>query len=331
MTDTKKLLLHIGQHKTGTSSIQKFFDAAGDKLAAHGIIYPKAGRNGVLGDAPGHHALARAFYDRHHRGELPEVAAMVASVRKEFELSGGHTLVISAEDIYACPRPQVVFDYFPDFDTEIYVSLRPQHEMIGAMYYTAATGEKFDIPPETYYEQRLLRYCDYRTRMDLWREAFPDALFHSRLYDQGQAVRKDAVADIVDAFRLPVSQADVPPLNREHPTLPAKGLQLLRAAVRFGFTPKEYYLMFLVLHMERDLLGKEMSAFPPSFRAGIHEKYREGNAEVRRRFFDGADGDLFSEPQLGNDDDWYDAVGDIDKVVRQYLMGQVRKKLTSTN
>lgn len=47
-----KVILHIGTHKTATTTIQDMFAANAKLLARHGVIYPK------LGKATGHHGLA---------------------------------------------------------------------------------------------------------------------------------------------------------------------------------------------------------------------------------------------------------------------------------
>jgi len=40
----KRLILHIGPPKTGTTSIQKFLSAAQEDLLSDGILYPANGR-----------------------------------------------------------------------------------------------------------------------------------------------------------------------------------------------------------------------------------------------------------------------------------------------
>ena len=56
-----KVILHIGTHKTATTTIQDTFHANTDLLAAHGVIYPRYNR------ITGHHGLV------HDWGSLPDV------------------------------------------------------------------------------------------------------------------------------------------------------------------------------------------------------------------------------------------------------------------
>lgn len=47
-----RLILHIGRHKSGTSSIQHWLKRNNDLLSTNGILYPKSFRKGVA-----HHNL----------------------------------------------------------------------------------------------------------------------------------------------------------------------------------------------------------------------------------------------------------------------------------
>ncbi len=53
---TQRILLHIGRHKCGTTSIQKALLQQRETLARAGFIYPE-----TVGKEPGHHALARGI------------------------------------------------------------------------------------------------------------------------------------------------------------------------------------------------------------------------------------------------------------------------------
>ena len=50
------LILHIGRHKTGTSSIQHFLHDNREELKARGVIYPRP-----VGAAAAHHGIALAL------------------------------------------------------------------------------------------------------------------------------------------------------------------------------------------------------------------------------------------------------------------------------
>ena len=55
----KRVILHIGRHKSGTSSIQHCLNRNVDLLSAAGILYPKHGRGGRVA----HHDIAKALIE----------------------------------------------------------------------------------------------------------------------------------------------------------------------------------------------------------------------------------------------------------------------------
>lgn len=67
----RQIILHIGRHKSGTSSLQHYLGAHRAELSAQGILYPRAGSDNHIA----HHALARACNARQSDGsELTRIA-----------------------------------------------------------------------------------------------------------------------------------------------------------------------------------------------------------------------------------------------------------------
>ena len=77
----RRVLLHVGLHKTGTTALQRFLSGAAVDFQTHGVLYPKSGRSTDLADA--HHNIAwqmggdRRF--RSSRGALNDVAVEISS------------------------------------------------------------------------------------------------------------------------------------------------------------------------------------------------------------------------------------------------------------
>ena len=71
-----ELILHIGRHKSGTSSLQHFLGAARDHLSGQGVLYPQAGCPNRIA----HHAIAAQCHSGQSDG-----ADLAAAVRRELE------------------------------------------------------------------------------------------------------------------------------------------------------------------------------------------------------------------------------------------------------
>jgi hypothetical protein len=83
-----RLILHIGRHKSGTSSIQHWLKSNCEALLDYGVIYPLAGRKGIA-----HHELASTLNPKIGNGLGTHDIA--TSIRQE--LNGEDTILISSE------------------------------------------------------------------------------------------------------------------------------------------------------------------------------------------------------------------------------------------
>ena len=83
----RRVLLHAGLHKTGTTALQRFLASATDALRARGALYPMAGR----GSSDGHHNIAwQLAGDRRFRssaGALDDLALEISSFSGDAILS----------------------------------------------------------------------------------------------------------------------------------------------------------------------------------------------------------------------------------------------------
>lgn len=95
-----RIILHIGTHKTATTTIQDTLAANRDALAGHGIVYPRIGRTA------GHHTLATRWI------ELPKVfyePTSAADLWRDLarHAEGDATVIVSSEELSRW-RPQAV-------------------------------------------------------------------------------------------------------------------------------------------------------------------------------------------------------------------------------
>ncbi|WBU62390.1 hypothetical protein [Paracoccus albus] len=93
----KKMIVHAGWHKTGSTSIQKWCVQNYHVLRENGILYPMDEH--LLWD--GHHRLAREFSNRHTGCDTKiNVPAIIEDYKKE----AGNTLFLSSEEFEFIPE-----------------------------------------------------------------------------------------------------------------------------------------------------------------------------------------------------------------------------------
>ena len=129
-----KVILHIGTHKTATTTIQDTFHANTDLLAAHGVIYPRYNR------ITGHHGLV------HDWGSLPDVYRLPGGSRATLTRLVNEyahrdvTVVLSSEEFSrAAPDARVDFtelrELLSGFDAvEVVCTLRIQWQFLQSIY-----------------------------------------------------------------------------------------------------------------------------------------------------------------------------------------------------
>lgn len=129
-----KVILHIGTHKTATTTVQDTFWKNAALLEKHGIIYPRQGK------ATGHHGLVFDW------GSLPAVYRLPDGSRETFrQLARDHAhgdtiLFLSSEEFSrGDPKGAVNFaevrELLAPFDEiEVVCVLRPQWQFIQSVY-----------------------------------------------------------------------------------------------------------------------------------------------------------------------------------------------------
>lgn len=93
-----KLVLHIGTHKTGTTSIQRFLSANRKMLRKNQIFYPGSDVGGHFKQHYAHHRIAHALSGEVSQAQIDEVASYFDAVRENTRTD--ETVLISAEPLY---------------------------------------------------------------------------------------------------------------------------------------------------------------------------------------------------------------------------------------
>jgi hypothetical protein len=226
------VILHAGQHKTGTTAVQAFLRDRRDDLAARGILVPRTG----MALAGTHRPLVAATL-----GEGAG-APMLAGLAREFARSSCARAVISAEyakTVAAQGRGGVMLDALRRAGAErvtIVLYLRAPFALANAAFAqgTAALQIGGATFPEHIMHLLARDYFNYANILRLAERA--DAALVVRPY--GAAVRQGVIADLMRTL----GTDDLAPATEERLN-PSRGPLALEAArrlaVEFGTLPPE--------------------------------------------------------------------------------------------
>jgi hypothetical protein len=318
MSSNRRLILHIGMYKTGTTAVQTHLTSIRDDLLKKSILYPRTGLPARSDIRFGHHEIAVAAQQAVWQPSDPP--KLLDELRQEINASDAHTIILSSEMFCSLMNPAVLKPYFDVDDMQIFVSLRRQDEFVNAMYYTAVMEEKRNLTTEDFWNGPITGQLDYHALLSRWVAAFPGAKFSVRIYEDGRSPRSNAIADFLTITGLS-DEVSVPaqPLTL-HNTLPARVTIALRELTEAGLAPADFFRIFTAAHRIYATVKEERSLYPPSQRRALIEQYRPSNRMVRRQFYDGQDQDLFADTLLGSDEDWAEQVGSEDRCLSRFLL-----------
>ncbi len=229
--DMKKLLLHIGQPKTGTTTIQAWMDRHAAAMATRGIWFCEHRFS---------HRIAVEFLEDETRKNPADVKRIletgfseVLSYLRAVPLAEFSLAVFSSE-YFSEAAPQAVADFFrsllPGWAMEVVVYFRRQDRMTESAYNQAVkeTGETMPFPSPEY---AYIRRYDWYACVKAWESAFGAGCVTPLIFE---AVVKEN--RLIESFMGDFSDRSLPgdTAVRTNESLPAELLEFKRLANRFG-------------------------------------------------------------------------------------------------
>ena len=312
-TEKKKLFLHIGTPKTGTSALQHFLYKNHDKLKDEGILYPKS----LVGspDDPKHQPLYSCLYF-HNRNDFDKILLKLSS-----EITDQvHTVILSSEGFYHHIDEfhkeswNMIRELSQQFTMRIVVSVRPQSEYIESLYrqymknpkgLIAEFGSGMTIQ-EVIQRPKVLQNMDYYGSLMQWAGVAGEDSIIVKRYS------KNVISDFLSLFKSPLEvEKDFPhrnaSINREMAELLRQLNTVLDAEKRDQ----------LIGRMDASVRGKPLSRdlpfLSPTEGMEIMELHRIGNNKVARRWL--GEDELFPAIECSKDEQWAPVITDRDTVL----------------
>jgi hypothetical protein len=229
-----RLVLHIGMHKTGSTSLQRFFVRNRILLRALGIHYPKAtGADGRR--LPKHNDIFLAVsHEMAHKGAPhPTLGPSAARIREvERHLHPGRVTLLSAEGLSG-QKPGFAKALAPlaeAADVRVVCFLRRQDDWIKSFYKQMVlsrevretrTFDEFLALPRTH------RHLDYAKILRWWANAFGSENIRVLIYPPRQSI----LIDFLTAAELPLMLRHFPYSDcKQNISLPSSYIERVRLA-----------------------------------------------------------------------------------------------------
>jgi len=205
MKMTRRVILHIGRHKTGTTGLQLFLESRRADLTKAGFCYPLSGRNQSPGqsreDQSAHHGLARSLI-----GPRDIVRQRLQALRPAFldEVRDAHTVILSSEGFQNVEHLDLLAAFLDGFEIETICYLREYLSYVASAYAQEIKGSGM-ATDFIFFEQNFGFYLpqfiapwEHIARRSEW-----------RLYDRARLVDGNVIADFVAIAGLPLEPSRV--------------------------------------------------------------------------------------------------------------------------
>ncbi|MAT93918.1 MAG: hypothetical protein CME59_15100 [Halioglobus sp.] len=279
----RALILHMGRHKTGTSTLQRYLLQQRAHLRDHGV---EASAVGAKKDGRANNLLARACNDEMAAGHAQRREEYRADLAAEFAaLAPGQRLLVTSEG-FQNANPAHVARLFPR-PLQLVVYLREQFSYLLSSYCQIVHNQAVSLDVADYAARHF--DADYTAFLDAWAAALPDASWTVRVYDRERLLGGDICRDFMHAIGLPFAAADT--TGRDADQNPSIGGAILEFKRRLNSTPFGDIIAPKVLY----LLLQEVARAHPELNRGVHfpaelaqqlrARYRASNAALARRWF----------------------------------------------
>jgi len=300
----KKIILHIGRHKTGTSSLQRFLVENRDVLEKHGYYYPRSAIKGY-----GHHEIAQPLSKREMlRKKLDEVVTQpqFAAFFEEIEDAIGERDVIVSSEAFQNCAPSLIAQLFSDYDVEVHVYLREQAGYLVSSYAQSiqATANQMTLAD---YEKNIF-FAHYDRFIRNWCNAFQDSVVKVYLFDRSYLTNGDIIQDFLKralCLDEAVWQCFRPSEEDQNPSLGGQLVEFKRRLNVIGLADSDAdrRIYFALRNMAMMDKYQDKIAISRYTYDQLVSKYSEGNRSVSTRYFGTQDALMIKAPSSFADSD----------------------------
>lgn len=255
----KRVYLHIGRGKTGTTAIQRFCSRNRDALAAQGIRYVHAGDDGR---GVGHQELAQSFLPT--IPEWMEVSDRVHDIQRattdELSCATDPAFLISSENL-TLVDPSLVKKYFNDLwgavSFHIIFFSRSQDELVESQYNQLVKWSGETASFAQFIANPHLEELDYEALIAPWSACFGASNIIARVYD---AAAHSVIPTFLSCLSLSVSSFQMP-TDRENRSFGYLAIEIARFLNGFELSDRRrLYAEIAALVEKQDMPGLFFSA-----------------------------------------------------------------------
>lgn len=289
----RKLFVHCGVHRTGTTLIQSYLAKNRDAFAKAGIIYPF--------DEESHQFLVGKI----RRGELDPKA--LVELIGSIPASDGASILLSGEDFCGIESRDWLKALASSFETRVIFYMRRQDLWMNS-WYNQNIKWPWDRRTDHLSPHEFLEliseyfWLDYAKTLDRFSASVGRENLLLGVVEKAQV--RDVVPDFLKKIGIEPESAPAIENGKSNESIPPLATEVLRHLDLLSLQPRERYQLICKITELTNRIAphQSMMVFSPDERRAILARFVASNAAVARNYFGRADGRLFLDPDISDSD-----------------------------
>ena len=278
----RKLLVHIGCAKGGSSAIQKGLRINREALASKGISVPGHDLQPGSHVSGAHGVFFETFVGDGRATDIPDLGDLLDAQADEVDASA---VVLSAENLSNPMGFERVFETLANrFDISIVFYARRQDDYLASAWqqWHVKRGDSLLL-----WMISSIRFLvgDWNQTLEPWSASFGDEHIVARVYDRERLVEQDVFLDFLDVLGVGAEGFESP--GETNPSLSPMLSRLVEGRPYLFEGPHDQSFYRSVSELASDLVTKrrdEPGIFSPAEADAIMVAYRQSNERFRRRY-----------------------------------------------
>ena len=291
-----ELNLHVGLHKTATTSLQQFLLQNRKALNRNGLDYPEI----CTSEQGAHHPVAVSVSGRFPQAtcepRFRKMLEQVCAARENF------ATILSSEmfsEHIHMGLMALALDYFERVRVIVY--LKRQDILRESIYNQIVKDghECNEFTASTTYNYDFEKFCDR------WADVFGEENIVVRPFEKGQLHKDDVLHDFLKVIGIEKSEGFSFPKQRENKSLPSAVIEFVRASNEFDKIDQAEFVALCSSFFDlKSGNGVGRMYQSPHARSDFVKQFAASNERVARRFLKRDDGVLFYEPMPDLNAEW---------------------------
>lgn len=312
----KKLILHVGANKTGSSAIQRFLALNASALHSEGFVIPDKDFR-VSESIEGHHTFSfQKLLANSEDGRKRLEDALDSIVRDRPETK---TILMSAENLAANPAAPSLFEGLAeDFEVEVVMYIRRQDEFILSSWQQWQSKVRTDF--WAWLVSVVGNLGDWQAHLQNWEKVIPRENIKVRVYERPRLENGDVIEDFHGMLGLSAPfESMAYPKKSVNPSYSDAIMDLVKGNDLIFENPHDNDFYRFVAKFTGDKYKKSprTSLITMAQRKAILAKYETQNEWVKENYFPHLKGKLFSKPK--EEDYHYIAQNELDREKLEFL------------